>query len=507
MSDNNDEKFIEYSPKPITIEGTEKILFQMKNSICKIYKCNGTGFFCNIPYKNGFFKALITNYHIIDEMYIKNNQIIKISMNDDKVEIDIEIKNRKIYLSEKYDTTIIEIKNSDNINVNYLELDDNIFKNNSEFYYVKRSIYVLQYPNMNKASVAYGILKKIESNSITHSCCTQPGSSGSPILNLFNNKIIGIHREGTNLNFNIGSFIKSPINEFIQNEGQSNLNNNIANEINNVIPNNIGYNEFNNIYSNEINIIYFTQKEGSQRIFGGKFVENNKRNIDLMINGVKTNLIEQYKLQQGENNIKIIIKNKISNLEYMFNECKWLKNIDGLKYLDTKDINNFDHMFNGCSSLSDINGLSNWNVSNANNLKYMFCECSSLSNVNGLQNWNVSRVNGFSFMFCECSSLSNINGLQNWNVSNSNNFEGMFRGCSSLSELNALQNWNVSNVNNFSWMFYKCSSLSNINGLQNWNISNLKDFSWMFSECLSSLDLKSLLKWKISESQYKSMKY
>ena len=507
MSDNNDEKFIEYSPKPITIEGTEKILFQMKNSICKIYKCNGTGFFCNIPYKNGFFKALITNYHIIDEMYIKNNQIIKISMNDDKVEIDIEIKNRKIYLSEKYDTTIIEIKNSDNINVNYLELDDNIFKNNSEFYYVKRSIYVLQYPNMNKASVAYGILKKIESNSITHSCCTQPGSSGSPILNLFNNKIIGIHREGTNLNFNIGSFIKSPINEFIQNEGQSNLNNNIANEINNVIPNNIGYNEFNNIYSNEINIIYFTQKEGSQRIFGGKFVENNKRNIDLMINGVKTNLIEQYKLQQGENNIKIIIKNKISNLEYMFNECKWLKNIDGLKYLDTKDINNFDHMFNGCSSLSDINGLSNWNVSNSFNFSFMFCGCSSLSNVNGLQNWNVSRVNGFSFMFCECSSLSNINGLQNWNVSNSNNFEGMFRGCSSLSELNALQNWNVSNVNNFSWMFYKCSSLSNINGLQNWNISNLKDFSWMFSECLSSLDLKSLLKWKISESQYKSMKY
>ena len=535
MSENNDEKFIEYSPKPITIEGTEKILFQMKNSICKIYKCNGTGFFFYIPYKNAIFKALITNYNIINDTYVKNNQIIKISMNDDKVEIDIEIKNRKIYLSEKYDTTIIEIKNSDkNINVNYLELDDNIFKNNSEFYYEKSSVYVLQYPNMNKASVSYGILKKIQSNNITHSCCTQPGSSGSPILNLFNNKIIGIHRESTNLNFNIGSFIKSPINEFIQNGGQSNLNNNIVNEINNVKQNNIGYNGFNNIYSNEINLIYFTQKEGSQRIFGDKFVENNKRNIDLIINGAKTNLIGQYKLQQGENNIKLIIKNKISNLEYMFNECKCLKNIDGLKNLDTKGINNFEHMFNGCSllsdinglyywnvsnsnnfsfmfcgcsSLTDINGLSNWNVSNANNFKYMFCECSSLSNVNGLQNWNVSNVNGFSFMFCECSSLSNINGLQNWNVSNAKNFEGMFRGCSSLSELNGLQNWNVSNVNNFSWMFYKCSSLSNINGLQNWNVSNSKDFSWMFSECLSSLDLKSLLKWKISESQYKSMKY
>ena len=534
MSGNNNEKSIEYSPKPITIEGTEKILFQMKNSICKIYKCNGTGFFCNIPYKNGFFKALITNHHIIDEIYIKNNQIIKISMNDDNVEIDLEIKNRKIYLSKEYDTTIIEIKTSDNINVNYLELDNNIFKNNSEFYYEKSSLYVLQYPNMNKASVSYGILKIIENDSIAHTCWTHPGSSGSPILDLLSYKIIGIHREATNLNYNKGSFIKNPINDFIQKESQNKLNNIISNENYNVKPNNLGYNELNNIYRNEIYLMYITQKEGPERIFGDKFVENNKKNIDLIINGAKTNLIGEYKLQQGENNIKLIIKNKITNLEYMFNKCKCLKNIDGLKFLDTKNITNFEYMFNGCSSLSDINGLSNWNVSNSNsfsfmfcgcssltdinglsnwnvsnahNLKYMFCECSSLSNVYGLQNWNTSNVTGFSFMFCECSSLSNINGLQNWNVSNANNFEGMFRGCSSLSELDGLQNWNVANVTNFSWMFYKCSSLSNINGLQNWNVSNSKDFSWMFSECLSSLDLKSLLKWKISESQYKSMKY
>ena len=539
MIDNIDEKLIESSPKPVTIEGTEKILSQMKNSICKIYKCNGTGFFCNIPYKYGYFKALITNYHIINNVYINHNQIIKISINDDKEELDIEIKNRKIYLSDKYDITIIEIKNTDKIKVNYLELDDNIFKANSEFYYENSSIYALQYPNMNKASVSYGILRKIESNIITHTCCTQPGSSGSPILNLTNNKVIGIHGEATKFNYNVGSFIKSPINEFIQNGGQSNqinLNNNIIKEMNNknIKPNMIEYNGFNNNNNNEINLMYFTQKEGSERIFGDKFVENNKKNIDLIINGAKTNLIGECKLRQGENNIKLLIKNKIINLEYMFNECKCLKKIDGLKYLDTKDITSFDHIFNGCSllsninglynwnvsksscfsfmfcgcsSLSDINGLSNWDVSNANNFKYMFCDCSSLSNVNDLQNWNVSNVNSFSFMFCECKSLSNINGLQNWNVSNAKNFEGMFRGCSSLSDLDGLQKWNVSNVNNFSWMFYKCTSLSNINGLQNWNISNSKDFSWMFSECPSSLNIKSLLKWNISDSQYKSMKY
>ena len=43
------EKNIEKSPFPVSIEGVEQILFQMKNSICKIIKCDGdkgTGFFC-----------------------------------------------------------------------------------------------------------------------------------------------------------------------------------------------------------------------------------------------------------------------------------------------------------------------------------------------------------------------------------------------------------------------------------------------------------------------------
>ena len=55
----------------------------------------------------------------------------------------------------------------------------------------------------------------------------------------------------------------------------------------------------------------------------------------------------------------------------MFYECKLLKNIDKLKYLDTKEINNFSYMFYKCSSLTDIKPLQNWNVSNKNYLKYI----------------------------------------------------------------------------------------------------------------------------------------
>ena len=41
----------------------------------------------------------------------------------------------------------------------------------------------------------------------------------------------------------------------------------------------------------------------------------------------KTNLTSNYILKRDENNIKLKIKNKITNLSYMFNECKILKNI------------------------------------------------------------------------------------------------------------------------------------------------------------------------------------
>ena len=45
----NEQKVDNY-PEFVNINGTNIILGQMKNSICKIYKANGTGFFCILPF-------------------------------------------------------------------------------------------------------------------------------------------------------------------------------------------------------------------------------------------------------------------------------------------------------------------------------------------------------------------------------------------------------------------------------------------------------------------------
>ena len=248
------------------------------------------------------------------------------------------------------------------------KIDKNILKVNDR----RKSVYILHY-SKGKLHLSFGLINDKIGSKINHFCNTEVGSSGSPILSLESYKIVGIYYGGSNINLNFCTFINDVIEEF---------------------NNYYSYNKYKNG-----NLIYNNENENETKIFGTKFVENNKNNIELIINGIKDRLIENYKLKQGDNNIRIIIKNKLINLGYMFDGCESLKNIDELKYLNTKDIINFAYIFHGCSSLSDIKPLENWNVSNGKNFSYMFNGCSSLSNIEPLQNWNVSNCSDFPGMF------------------------------------------------------------------------------------------------------------
>ena len=225
------EKIINDYPKIIPYDNYKKILDQMEKNICKVKlkksEEQGTGFFCRIPFPDidHMLPVLITNNHIIDETILNN----------EKEEIDIYIKNvrefknfdlkeRKTYTSnkDKYDITIIELKNKDNIN-NFLDLDDriidDIFMNkNSNDDFVDVPLYIIQYPK-GQLSVSFGIFKSIYEDKkykFCHKCSTEGGASGSPILNLNNNKIVGIHSEGDiKDNFNIGILFNNAIKEFI----------------------------------------------------------------------------------------------------------------------------------------------------------------------------------------------------------------------------------------------------------------------------------------------------
>ena len=244
MEDNKEAILTDY-PNVISYECSKKIITQMERNICKINigKIQGTGFFVKIsfPNKENMLPVLMTNNHVINDD-ILNQENVKLKLDIEKEEDLKEIilnKNRMKYTNKEYDITIIEIKPEDNIN-NYLELDENIINDlvnniNKNKGYINKTIYIIQYPE-GELSVSYGILDKIYEDkkyNFNHKCSTRGGSSGSPILNI-NNKIIGIHKEGNNKQYNKGTFLNYPIKEFIQ-----------LNTINN---NDILLQEFNNKY-------------------------------------------------------------------------------------------------------------------------------------------------------------------------------------------------------------------------------------------------------------------
>ena len=231
--------------KPVTPEGTKKILEQMTKSICKVKNNEiiGTGFFCQIPFiNNSKMNVLITSYQIIDDYYLNQNNKINIFINNNELKVINLTPDRKIFSTKNFNATIIEIKDSDNIN-NFLELDENIFRNDTIDYYQFQSIYILQYLFSGSTCVSYGILNKLNELNIEHTCFYESGSNGAPILNLSNNKVIGISLDSIkNNNFNSGIILKYAVEEFknkYTNINQQFMNNNFQ------MPNMMNNNNFN----------------------------------------------------------------------------------------------------------------------------------------------------------------------------------------------------------------------------------------------------------------------
>ena len=214
------------SPKLIPYASIKKAVNQMENYVYKIKigEQQGTIFPCYIPIpsENKFLPVLITNNHIINEKHLNDKEIfLNSEIQQRKI---INLNNRIKYTKKEYDITIIEIKENDGIQ-NFLELDDiiisDIVKNdNRNDKFEDETIYIIQYPE-GELSVSFGQLRKVKNEFeiiFEHSCNTKEGSSGSPILNKKNNKVIGVHKGAHNNSnkYKIGSFLNEAIKEFIE---------------------------------------------------------------------------------------------------------------------------------------------------------------------------------------------------------------------------------------------------------------------------------------------------
>ena len=247
--------------------------------------------------------------------------------------------------------------------------------------YLDESIYILNYLKSNDIYVSYGKLINTNNNDIYHNCNIKGESSGSPILLLNNQKLIGIHCSGSKHNkFNKGTSLIYSIIEF------SKIKNNLL--MIDKEGNNITYNciiaEL-NIKEDNQNIRIINSYEQATREY--KYIEYKKENENE---------------KEIKDNCEIIINDELIPFSYFHKFNK--KGIYKIKYIFKNKITKTNYMFNGCSSLSNIN-LSNFNTNNVNDMRGMFFGCSSLTNIN-LSNFNTNNVKDMSCIFYGCVKLT-----------------------------------------------------------------------------------------------------
>lgn len=463
MIANNQEKVIEKSIFPVSIEGMTNILNQMKYAICKIYKGNGkygTGFFCQIfPNTNNYKTFLISSNYVVNENSISNDKKIQLTLKDGQTNVVLNIdESRKTYFSKSSGITIIEIKNSDNIRY-FLELDNNIF-NSAEQGFKSTSIYNISYQQNQKVSVSYGNLKGFQGITIFHNCFTDSVSPGSPLLNLHNNKVFGLHLGTNKNNINVGILINDYIKKYLSFFNDFNNNPPYKRAQTKVIPEsqisnnnppfkrqtsqpvgqfNISLNPSNSSKIDKTNIIeiklYASKDDIKNKIyFLNKSKKFNEDKIEVFYNNEKTKKFKNYirPEKEGLYSIKLLFKENINDCFEMFQDCKNITSID-LSNLKTENVKDMSYMFSNCTNLNTIN-LSSFETLNVNKMKNMFCFCTKLTQIIGLPSFNTSNVVDMHEMFFGCESLVSLD-LSSFDFTNAKDIRFMLFKCRNLKSL------------------------------------------------------------------------
>ena len=527
----------------------EKIIFTVKNNGKK-----GTGFFCKIknPNSSDSLPVLITSSQLYNKEDFYTKKKIELIIKNSKYTLYVD-DSRKSYINDdKYNISLLEIKKEDYLDIDsFLEIEsDEGFDSNN--LYQNESLGLVSYNKKEKNYNAIKFkIKTINENQYAFKFVSNLNEEliGSPIINITNNKILGIYKNyDKKINLNNGILLKIPINEFFEEERQREIfnpkNKNIF-KTSKTLKSTIRLNNENE--EKEIGIIYIIPKKlHDLRLFGDDFVKNNKDKCKLLFYDdkrdkeieyelcslLKTDFINDItELKESQNCFRVVLKlnedltdlssmfkdcinliafdhffsnlktEKVTTMSGMFEGCIFLQDFENIDQLKTSSVTDMSYMFKNCSYISDLD-LTGWDISSVKTIKGMFEGCEKLDILIGLPDLNVSNVTDMSYLFSKCKILHDVTDISEWNTENVTNMEFMFQGCSSLQELPDISKWNTSKVKNMDSMFNSCEALKSLPDISSWDISNVNNLSNMFKDCKSIEKIPNISNWNTANVEY-----
>ena len=416
-------------PNPVSKQSLEKILDQMNNPLYKI-KGNeeilGICLFFYINCENKNIPVMLTNYDIILERYIANNNNIEVSINGKFKRIEFE---KVKYFNRAHGFSILEINKKECNGINFLELNEK----DCEIDYKKEEVYILCNNNDNNEniSVSFGLISYINNDEILISSCLNIINQCWPIYSLSNNKLIGIYKNSSKY-YNKGVLLKKIINEFISEykyaKKEPKFDKNICNEIEIMVK----------VYEKDIDKkIYFLDNyeyednEGKEH-HHDNLKELNEVNTEIYINNIKSEYKKYFiPSKEEEYNIKLKISINMTDCSYMFAGCKRIRNINFVSF-NTKYITNMKYMFHKCNYLKKLTNLFLFNTKNVIDMTDVFSFCSSLNHLD-LSSFNHKNVTDISYMFYNCINLKVLN-MPFLNLNYIDNADYVFEICPKLDE-------------------------------------------------------------------------
>ena len=160
-----------------------------------------------------------------------------------------------------------------------------------------------------------------------------------------------------------------------------------------------------------------------------------------------------------------------------FSLCENLKQIEGIKNLNTEKVTNMAYMFYYCLNLSSLD-VSGFKTEKVTDMSGMFRSDISVKLLD-VAKFNTANVKSMEYMFYYCYGLTSLD-VTNFNTANVTNMQGMFGKCDFLFSLD-VTNFNTANVTNMSKMF-ECKGLTSLD-ITNFNTENVTNMQGMFLFC------------------------